>query len=40
MGHITIIGPSMGIVEARLNSMLKDEGSDSPSVGMFALKTW
>ncbi|XP_057971546.1 phosphoribosylaminoimidazole carboxylase, chloroplastic [Malania oleifera] len=25
MGHITIVGPSMGVVEARLNSMLKQE---------------
>ncbi|KAF2314562.1 hypothetical protein GH714_027591 [Hevea brasiliensis] len=31
MGHITIVGPSMGIVEARLNSMFKEGGSDSQS---------
>ncbi|KAL5768200.1 hypothetical protein ACOSQ2_014983 [Xanthoceras sorbifolium] len=29
MGHITIVGSSMGIVEARLNSMLKEDNSDS-----------
>ncbi|KAK1582948.1 hypothetical protein Q3G72_019721 [Acer saccharum] len=31
MGHITIVGSSMGIVEARLNSMLKEDNSDSQS---------
>ncbi|KAI9184985.1 hypothetical protein LWI28_003115 [Acer negundo] len=31
MGHITIVGSSMGIVEARLNSMLKEDSSDSQS---------
>ncbi|KDP23690.1 hypothetical protein JCGZ_23523 [Jatropha curcas] len=31
MGHITITGPSMGIVEARLNSMLKEQGPDGHS---------
>uniref|UniRef100_A0A6N2LF65 phosphoribosylaminoimidazole carboxylase n=1 Tax=Salix viminalis TaxID=40686 RepID=A0A6N2LF65_SALVM len=39
MGHITFTGPSMGIVEARLKSMLKEEGSESrtavtPRVGI------
>eukprot|EP00258_Populus_trichocarpa_P030647 XP_024446666.1 phosphoribosylaminoimidazole carboxylase, chloroplastic isoform X1 [Populus trichocarpa] len=39
MGHITIAGPSMGIVEAQLKSMLKEEGSESqtavkPRVGI------
>ncbi|XP_050226054.1 phosphoribosylaminoimidazole carboxylase, chloroplastic isoform X1 [Mercurialis annua] len=31
MGHITIVGPSLGIVEARLDSMLKEEDSASQS---------
>ncbi|WCJ31611.1 phosphoribosylaminoimidazole carboxylase putative / AIR carboxylase putative [Euphorbia peplus] len=31
MGHITIVGPSLGIVEARLNSILNEEGSDNLS---------
>ncbi|OMO96233.1 hypothetical protein COLO4_15406 [Corchorus olitorius] len=39
MGHITLVGPSMGVVEARLNSMLKEEGSENkieaaPRVGI------
>ncbi|KAL6989142.1 phosphoribosylaminoimidazole carboxylase [Sarracenia purpurea var. burkii] len=39
MGHITIVGPSMGIVEARLKSMLNEEILDqhtsvTPSVGI------
>ncbi|KAG5232660.1 Phosphoribosylaminoimidazole carboxylase family protein [Salix suchowensis] len=39
MGHITIVGSSVGIVEAQLKSMLKDEGSEtqtavSPCVGI------
>ncbi|KAJ6761518.1 hypothetical protein OIU74_024215 [Salix koriyanagi] len=39
MGHITFTGPSMGIVEAQLKSMLKEEGSESrtavtPRVGI------
>ncbi|WRX22700.1 PurE domain - like 1 [Theobroma cacao] len=39
MGHITLVGPSMGVVEARLNSMLKEEVSEnqnevSPRVGI------
>ncbi|KAK1581393.1 hypothetical protein Q3G72_005632 [Acer saccharum] len=33
MGHITIVGSSMGIVEERLNSMLKEDSSDSQSEG-------
>ncbi|KAK9292380.1 hypothetical protein L1049_020347 [Liquidambar formosana] len=31
MGHITIVGPSMGIVEARLASMLKEQSLDCQS---------
>ncbi|CAN1729383.1 Phosphoribosylaminoimidazole carboxylase, chloroplastic (Fragment) [Linum perenne] len=31
MGHVTIVGPSMGIVEARMNLMLKEQGSAAPS---------
>ncbi|CAN0892839.1 Phosphoribosylaminoimidazole carboxylase, chloroplastic (Fragment) [Linum grandiflorum] len=31
MGHVTIVGPSMGIVEARMNSMLKEKRSDTPT---------
>nr|POE92311.1 phosphoribosylaminoimidazole carboxylase, chloroplastic [Quercus suber] len=31
MGHVTIVGPSMGDVEERLKSILKEEGSDSQS---------
>ncbi|RVW68617.1 Phosphoribosylaminoimidazole carboxylase, chloroplastic [Vitis vinifera] len=31
MGHITIVGPSMGIVEARLHSMLGEESVDDQS---------
>lgn len=33
MGHITIVGPSMGNVEKFLYSMLNDEISDSQSAG-------
>lgn len=33
MGHITIVGPSMGDVEKRLDSMLKNEVFDSQSTG-------
>ena len=33
MGHITIVGPSMGIVEARLHSMLGEESVDDQSSG-------
>ncbi|XP_044482131.1 phosphoribosylaminoimidazole carboxylase, chloroplastic-like [Mangifera indica] len=32
MGHITIVGPSIGTVEARLNSMLEEESPGCPSV--------
>ncbi|XP_022744422.1 phosphoribosylaminoimidazole carboxylase, chloroplastic [Durio zibethinus] len=31
MGHITLVGPSIGVLEARLNSMLKEEGSENQS---------
>ncbi|KAJ0079781.1 hypothetical protein Patl1_23253 [Pistacia atlantica] len=39
MGHITLVGPSIGTLEARLNSMLKENSCgcpsvDSPSVGI------
>ncbi|XP_073259948.1 phosphoribosylaminoimidazole carboxylase, chloroplastic isoform X3 [Populus alba] len=39
MGHITIVGSSVGIVEAQLKSMLKEEGSETqtavtPCVGI------
>ncbi|CAA0834662.1 phosphoribosylaminoimidazole carboxylase-putative / AIR carboxylase- putative [Striga hermonthica] len=39
MGHITLVGPSMGIVEARLKSMLnedanEDQPAESPRVGI------
>ncbi|XP_042493134.1 phosphoribosylaminoimidazole carboxylase, chloroplastic-like [Macadamia integrifolia] len=39
MGHITIVGPSLGIVERRLNSMLSEEGLEgqnfiTPLVGI------
>ncbi|KAG8371160.1 hypothetical protein BUALT_Bualt13G0057800 [Buddleja alternifolia] len=39
MGHITLIGPSMGIVEARLKSLLSeeindDQPADAPRVGI------
>ncbi|XP_023873348.1 phosphoribosylaminoimidazole carboxylase, chloroplastic isoform X1 [Quercus suber] len=39
MGHVTIVGPSMGDVEERLKSILKEEGSDckaavTPRVGI------
>ncbi|CAN0892835.1 Phosphoribosylaminoimidazole carboxylase, chloroplastic (Fragment) [Linum grandiflorum] len=34
MGHVTIVGPSMGIVEARMNSMLKEKRSDTPTKGI------
>ncbi|XVF06356.1 hypothetical protein REPUB_Repub06bG0041100 [Reevesia pubescens] len=29
MGHITLVGPSIGVLEARLKSMLKEEGSET-----------
>ncbi|KAE8734663.1 phosphoribosylaminoimidazole carboxylase [Hibiscus syriacus] len=31
MGHITLVGPSVGVLEARLKSMLKEEGYENPS---------
>ncbi|XWS64726.1 hypothetical protein CRYUN_Cryun05aG0028600 [Craigia yunnanensis] len=31
MGHITLVGPSIGVLEARLNSLLKEEGSENQS---------
>ncbi|KAL0328008.1 UNVERIFIED_CONTAM: Phosphoribosylaminoimidazole carboxylase, chloroplastic [Sesamum calycinum] len=39
MGHITLVGPSMGIIEARLKSMLREETEDdqppaAPRVGI------
>ncbi|KAK7842870.1 phosphoribosylaminoimidazole carboxylase [Quercus suber] len=39
MGHVTIVGPSMGDVEERFKSILKEEGSDcqaavTPRVGI------
>lgn len=33
MGHITLLGPSMGIVEARLKSMLREEIEDEQPTG-------
>ena len=36
MGHITLVGPSIGVLEARLNSMLKEEGSENQSEGQLA----
>lgn len=33
MGHITIVGPSMGNVEKLLDSMLNEESSESQSAG-------
>lgn len=35
MGHITVVGPSMSIVEARVKSMLKDESMDDQPTGLF-----
>ena len=35
MGHITIVGHSVGIVEARLKSMLGGEISDGQTAGQF-----
>ncbi|KAI5659979.1 hypothetical protein M9H77_28772 [Catharanthus roseus] len=32
MGHITIVGPSMGVVEARLKSMLREATDGQPAV--------
>lgn len=34
MGHITIVGPSMSVVEARVKSMLKDETMDNQPKGL------
>ncbi|PPR97988.1 hypothetical protein GOBAR_AA22669 [Gossypium barbadense] len=31
MGHITLVGPSVGILEARLKSMLREEGYENPN---------
>lgn len=36
MGHITVVGPSMGIVEARVKSFLKEE-SEEEIPGMFSM---
>ena len=36
MGHITIVGSSVGIVEAQLKSMLKEEGSETQTAGRFS----
>lgn len=33
MGHITIVGPSMGNIEKLLDSMLNEESSESQSAG-------
>lgn len=33
MGHVTIVGPSMGEVEERLRAILMEECCDSPSAG-------
>lgn len=35
MGHITVVGPSMGIVEARLHSMMGEESVDDQPLGQF-----
>lgn len=34
MGHITFVGPCMGIVEARLKSMLTEMKDDQPAGGL------
>ncbi|CAN0830744.1 Phosphoribosylaminoimidazole carboxylase, chloroplastic (Fragment) [Linum grandiflorum] len=39
MGHVTIVGTSMGTVEARMNSMLSEQGSSNQSVGKFVTET-
>ncbi|KAG8482648.1 hypothetical protein CXB51_024383 [Gossypium anomalum] len=31
MGHITLVGPSVGVLEARLKSMLREEGYENPN---------
>ena len=33
MGHITIVGPSVGVVKARLRSMLREETVDGETAG-------
>lgn len=33
MGHVTIVGPSMGEVEEQLRAILMEECCDSPSAG-------
>ncbi|XP_052877317.1 phosphoribosylaminoimidazole carboxylase, chloroplastic-like [Gossypium arboreum] len=33
MGHITLVGPSVGVLEARLKSMLREEGYENPNEG-------
>lgn len=35
MGHITIVGPSLGIVESQLKSMLTEESTDNLPAGVF-----
>lgn len=35
MGHITLVGPSMGILETRLRSMLAEEIKDDQPAGQF-----
>lgn len=35
MGHITLVGPSMGIVETRVKSFLKEENSEETR-GLFS----
>lgn len=35
MGHITLVGPSVGVLEARLKSMLREEGYENLSEGQF-----
>ncbi|KAB2058941.1 hypothetical protein ES319_A11G267900v1 [Gossypium barbadense] len=34
MGHITLVGPSVGVLEARLKSMLREEGYENPNEGI------
>ena len=36
MGHITIVGPSLGLVESRLNSMLREEGLSGSAAGQLS----
>lgn len=33
MGHVTIVGPSLGVVEAQLKSMLAEESTDYQPAG-------